>query len=231
MRYYETLMLLVATSGLVKASHSNASTPSVQVPACPIKGTITYTKSVPSQTDDFALTQVDLCYTANSLSLTLTAYNETNFYFDASQEINDDIWEYEVMEAFIYQGTDDPQTYLEFEINPNNVTYQAFVFNPTKTRADGAPFDHFFVSDPKTDGFKAATILNRPAKIWTSEVSIPLALFNVDDGAALGTEWRMQFLRTITSPDTYPGQELGAWSPPNEANFHITKYMGHAVFI
>ncbi len=52
--------------------------------------------------------------------------------------------QYEVMEAFIYHGTNDPQTYLEFEINPNNVTFQAFIHNPSKVRAAGAAFDTAF---------------------------------------------------------------------------------------
>lgn len=229
MRFSTSLLLSAVGVGIVKAS--NFTTPSIHVPACPAKETITYNKTVPTQADDFAPTQIDLCHTPMYLVLTMTAYDEKNFYFDPEQGTNDDIWEYEVMEAFIYHGTDDPQTYLEFEINPNNVTYQAFVFNPTKTRADGAPFDHFFVSDPAADGFEAQTKLDKHGQKWTSTVKIPLALFNIDNGSAAGTEWRMQFLRTITSPDTYPDQELGAWSPPDEANFHITKYMGHAVFV
>ena len=108
--------------------------PCLQVPACPQLGTIQYDKSVPNKTD-FALTQVDLCYDDTSIEITFTAYNETSFFVNASQGTNDAIYEYEVMEAFIYQGTEDPQTYLEFEVNPINVTYQAFVYNPSKIRA------------------------------------------------------------------------------------------------
>ncbi|KAI5458759.1 hypothetical protein BGZ63DRAFT_392010 [Mariannaea sp. PMI_226] len=212
------------------ATATSLRVPSVDVPACPRRGTIKYSKSVPDLTD-FPRTQVDLCYTDTSISLTFTALDETNFYFNASQGTNDDIWEYEVMEAFIYKGTEDPQTYLEFEINPNNVTYQAFVYNPSKDRADGAPFDHFFVSDPATDGFSATTKLDKRAKSWTSRTLIPLALFNVDNGRAKGTNWRMNFFRTITSPSTYPDQQLGAWSPPNKASFHISKYFGHVRFV
>ncbi|EEU38858.1 uncharacterized protein NECHADRAFT_45731 [Fusarium vanettenii 77-13-4] len=213
------------------ASLANAvRVPSVNVPACPRVGTISYSKSVPDQTD-FPLTKVDLCYTRNSLSLTFTAHNETNFYFDPNQGTNDDIWEYEVMEAFIYKGTDDPKTYLEFEVNPNNVTYQAFVYNPSKDRAEGAPFDHFFVSNPAADGFSATTKLDKAAECWVSKVKIPWGLFNVDDGAAKGTRWRMNFFRTVTSPSTFPDQELGAWSSPNKASFHITKYFGNVKFV
>jgi hypothetical protein len=202
----------------------------VKVPCCPRKATITYDKSVPDK-EPFYLTQVDLCYTPTSLDLTFTAYNETNFYFDPSQGTNDDIWAYEVMEAFIHRGTNDPQTYLEFEVNPNNVTYQAFIYNPSKVRAPGAAFDHFFVSDPAADGFSATTTLDKEAETWVSRAIIPLGLFNVDEGKAKGTEWRMQFLRTVTSPETFPDQELGAWNPPDVASFHITPKFGHLKFV
>ncbi|KAF4456757.1 hypothetical protein F53441_1193 [Fusarium austroafricanum] len=205
-------------------------TPSVSVPACPNYNTVKFSKSVPDQ-KPFPRTMVDLCYTDTSLSLQFTALDEKNFYYNSSQGTNDDIWEYEVVEAFIYKGTDDPQTYLEYEINPNNVTYQAFVYNPSKDRSEGAPFDHFFISDPEADGFEAETELNKRAKKWVSKVKIPLGLFNVDPGCAKGTKWRMNFFRTVTSPKTFPDQGLGGWSSPDKASFHITKFFGRVDFV
>lgn len=221
---------ILAVAGLA-ATASATDVPSLSVPACPEKGTITYNKRVPDQTADFALTQVDLCYTDVAMEFTFTAYNETDFHFDPEHGTNDNIWEYSVMEAFIYKGTDDPQTYFEYEISPNNVTYQAFIYNPSEVRAEGEPFDHLFVSNPESDGFKAKTTLDKEAETWVSEASIPLAFFNVKKGQAKGTDWRMQFLRTITNPETWPEQELGAWNPPGEANFHITSKMGKVCFV
>ena len=228
----QSVVQFLATVGVLVASATAAdpSVPSLSVPACPKTGRIQYHKSVPDLTP-FPLTQVDLCYGSSSLELTFTAYNETNFYYNASQGTNDDIYEYEVMEAFLYHGTNDPQTYLELEVNPNNVTYQAMIYNPSKVRAVGAPFDHFFVSDPATDGFSAKTKLDRKAHLWTSEVTVPLGIFNVDNGTAKGTKWRMNFFRTITNATMYPNQTLGAWSPPNQASFHITPYFGHVTFV
>ncbi|GJN82869.1 carbohydrate-binding domain, family 9-like, subgroup [Purpureocillium lilacinum] len=221
--------VVAMTAGLAAATCAHR-VPSVDVPACPRVGSITYSKTVPDQ-KPFPRTQVDLCYSAEHLQIGFTAYDEVNFYFNASQGTNGDIWQYEVMEAFVYKGTDDPQTYLEFEVNPNNVTYQAFVYNPSKVRAEGAPFDHLFVSDPAADGFSATTKLDKPRKYWRSDVKIPLGLFNVDKGKARGTRWRMNFFRTVTSPQTYPDQELGAWSSPNKASFHITPYFGNVRFV
>ncbi|TWU75936.1 hypothetical protein ED733_006355 [Metarhizium rileyi] len=227
------LVLIAALASFVLANPSNCDpeVPSVTVPACSHGvGTIKYDKTVPDL-KPFPRTQADLCYTDTHLDIKFTAHEEVNFYSNSSQRINGDIWEYEVMEAFIYKGTDNPQTYLEFEVSPNNVTYQAFVYNPSKVRADGAPFDHLFVPDPAADGFSAVTKLNKPENLWVSDVKIPLGLFNIDSGSARGTQWRMNFFRTVVSPQTYPDQGLGAWSVPNKASFHITPYFGKVTFV
>ena len=209
---------------------TGCSQPNIDVPAYPCISTISYCKSVPDGTL-FPRTEVDLCYTDEHLHVSFIAYGEVSFYFNASQSTNDDIWKYEVMEAFIQKGTDDPQTYLEFEVNPNNVTYQAFVYNPSKLRANGEPFDHRFISDPAMHGFSSMTKLDMANKLWRSDVKIPLGLFNVDKGEARGTQWRMNFFRTVTSPNSYPKQELGAWNPPDKADFHITSFLGRVHFV
>lgn len=204
--------------------------PCLDVPMCPSTGTITYNRSVPDLTA-FPLTQVDMCYDSSAIHITFTAYEETNFYFNESATTNDPIYEFEVMEAFIYRGSNDPSTYLEFEIAPNNVTFNALIYNPSKVRADGAPFDTLFIQTPQIDGLNATTDLDYSAQKWVSNVRIPLAFFNVDDGEAQGTHWRMNFFRTVVSPETFPDQMLGAWSPPNKASFHITPFFGHVKFI
>lgn len=198
------------------------------VPRCPRKATAKFDKSVPDK-KDFPRTQVDLCYDDKSLHFTFKAFEEEHFYFNPDQGTNDDLWEYNVMEAFIYRGNNDPQTYLEYQINPNNVTYQAFVYNPSKVRAEGAAFDHFFVNDIEKDGFSASTELNRKKGTWVSESTIPLGLFNVDKPR--GTTWRMNFFRTITSPEMFPDQLLGAWKTPDAPNFHKTPFFGKLIFI
>ncbi|KAF2170411.1 hypothetical protein M409DRAFT_64161 [Zasmidium cellare ATCC 36951] len=216
-------------AGLAIATPALAAVPSLEVPACPDKGTLTYNQSVPDKTN-FPNTQVDLCYEDKSISITFTAYEETNFFYNDTYTTNDPIYEYEVMETFISRGTADPQTYLEFEIAPNNVTFQASIYNLSKTASDTAPFDTAYWTDPLTDGFTATTTLSKPNETWISVVKIPLGLFNVDDGQAKGTQWRMNFFRTVVAPSTFPEQVLGAWSPPDEA-FHVTRFFGRVLFV
>ncbi|ORX74848.1 hypothetical protein DL89DRAFT_281169 [Linderina pennispora] len=212
----------------IAALTSLASAADLNVPACPATATASFNQAIP----DLApcpQTTVDLCYTSTALNLVFTAYGETNFYFDPSQTTNGDIWAYEVMEAFIYKGTDNPQTYFEYEVSPNNVTYNAFIFNPSRTRAAGTPFDHAFVSNPFGDGFKVTTALDKPNNKWISTSSIPLALFNAENPK--GTNWRMNFFRTVTGPTTYPDQQLCGWKNTNAMNFHITPFFGTVAFV
>lgn len=129
------------------------------------------------------------------------------------------------------RGSDDPQTYLEFEVAPNNVTFSAFIYNPSKIRATGAAFDRFYIADLVDDKLSATTRLDKPNEEWKSDVQIPLGFFNVEDGCAEGTEWRMNFFRTVTSSATFPNQSYGGWSAPNETNFHMTPFFGHVNFI
>ncbi|KAH7106844.1 hypothetical protein BKA62DRAFT_611587 [Auriculariales sp. MPI-PUGE-AT-0066] len=220
----------VATPALAAPRTPHVAVPKLLVPACPKTGSVTYDKTVPDLAP-FPKTQVDVCYSSNAIEFKFTAYDETSFYFQPNYTTNGNIWEYEVMEAFISKGTDDPSTYLEIEVAPNNVTFQAFIYNPSKVRAAGAPFDHAFIGDIAADGLAATTTTDVAAKTWVSTFDVPLALFNVDAGKAKGTKWRMNFFRTTTSPETFPDQGLGAWSPPDAASFHMTPFFGNVIFV
>ncbi|KAF7195727.1 Extracellular protein [Pseudocercospora fuligena] len=220
--------LLLATSAISNAARTT--TPHLEVPACPSKGTIEYSRSVPNKTE-FPLTQVDLCYSETSIEIDFTAYNETNFFYNSSQTTNDPIYQWEVMETFISLGTNDPKTYLEFEVSPNNVTFNAIIYNPSKNRTEGQPFDTLYLQTPVEDGLVATTELDKDKETWKSSVKIPFGLWNIDDGCGKGTKWRMNFFRTVVSPQTFPDQLLGAWNPPNEASFHITPYFGMVHFV
>jgi hypothetical protein len=233
-----SLFRLLGVAAMIAVAAVSATTkptlPSAIVHSCDSYSgvtTISYAKTVPDQTP-FPETSVSLCYTETHIALAFTARNETSFYYNASQTTNSEIWRYEVMEAFISLGRDDPSTYLEFEISPGNVTYQAMIYNPSKTREEGAAFDHLFVTEPDKDGFADVdTVTDRPAATWMSTVRIPLKLFNVDEGEVRGTAWRMNFFRTVTDEKMFPDQLLGAWSVPSKASFHMTPFFGHVRFV
>lgn len=128
-------------------------------------------------------------------------------------------------------GTSNPSTYLEFEVAPNNQTFSAFIYNPSKLRATGAAFDRFYITDLAADELVAFTAIDTASKMWECQVEIPLKFFNVEDGCAKGTQWRMNFFRTTTSAETFPVQKYGGWSAPNETNFHMTPFFGNVLFV
>lgn len=105
------------------AAATNTSLPSLDIPACPSKGYLSYNLTSPDRVA-FPDTAVEICYDDSVLHVDFFAYNETSFYYNPNYTTNGDIFNYEVMEVFIAKGTSDPQTYLEFEVAPNNVTFQ-----------------------------------------------------------------------------------------------------------
>lgn len=218
--------LLAATTTSVTALN----VPQLDVPACPSYATVRYSHTIPTLAD-FPQTQVDICYSATDIQVNFFAYNETNFFYNETYGNNDNIWEYEVMEAFIAKGTEDPTKYFEFEVAPNNVTFNALIFNRSKVREDGAPFERWFIPDPLASGLLAQTDLDKQKQVWTSRARIPLHLFEVGEGQAKGTQWRMNFFRTVVSEDKFPDQLLGGWSPPNKASFHMTPFFGRVSFV
>lgn len=56
--------------------------PSLEIPACPTTGSLSYNASVPDS-GLFPLTQVDLCYDDSSIHVKFTAYEEKDFYCNA----------------------------------------------------------------------------------------------------------------------------------------------------
>ncbi|KFA60727.1 hypothetical protein S40285_04723 [Stachybotrys chlorohalonatus IBT 40285] len=224
------ILILAAIAGAALAQ-DRPQVPKLDVAACSDNvTTIAFDKSVPDR-DRFPKTQVGLCYTDTSIMMNFTASNETSFHFDPTHSTNSDIWVYEVMGAFLHRGGGDPGTYSEFQVSPNNKIYASQVYNPSKTRRAGQPFDHMLLSDPFNDNIRARTELSREKQRWVSRVEIPLALFNVDQGKAKGTAWRFNFFRTVTNRETWPHQQFGAWSVPNSANVHVTPYFGKIMFI
>lgn len=76
---HKMLLIFVVFVTVVSAVPSLLARPSLEVPACPAVGTVSYNTSVPDQ-GLFPLTQVDLCYDDSSIKIKFTAFEEKNFY-------------------------------------------------------------------------------------------------------------------------------------------------------
>jgi hypothetical protein len=73
------LFVLAIFMALVSAVSTLLSRPSLQVPACPAVGTVSYNTSVPDK-GLFPQTTVDLCYDGSSIHIKFTALEEKDFY-------------------------------------------------------------------------------------------------------------------------------------------------------
>lgn len=119
--FFKTVLAAAAFTALATAATNN-SLPSLDVPRCPSKGYLRYNLSSPDLAA-FPETAVEICYDDSALHVDLWAYEETDWYYDSNLTTNGAIWNYEVMEVFIALGASDPTTYFEFEVAPDNVTF------------------------------------------------------------------------------------------------------------
>lgn len=188
----------------------------------------------------FPKATVNVCYTTSTLDLHFVANEEYTYYMnDEYTHHNDPIYEYTVMEAFVAVGPHNPTSYLEFEVNPHNVTWTAYIQNPN---GGANPIAAAMIDDLDVYGITASTFINETAKMWTSTVSLPFRMFNIDDPIR-HIEWRMNFFRTYfadvgnssSSGATNPPQQqlFGAWSPNpvQPASFHQTPYFGRVTLL
>ncbi|OQR98271.1 hypothetical protein ACHHYP_08921 [Achlya hypogyna] len=203
--------------------------PRLDVFRCPTWSFVTIGETVINRAP-YPDTTVGLCFTDTTIELSFVATQQNATFVNTNYGHNDNIWEYNVMETFLALGASDPTEYFEFEVSPTNQTYSAFILNPRKDFSP--PVGHFFVGKSEAEaralGIAATTIANIGAGTWQSNVTLPLALFNVE--APSGTEWRMNFLRKITDEAIFPRQECGAWNAPNQDNFHETACFGRVFF-
>ncbi|KAI9345223.1 hypothetical protein BDR26DRAFT_835218 [Obelidium mucronatum] len=222
-----TILSIAAAATIATAQTLNCPKPNVvPIYRCNAQGVTTATVQIAQTLGDRSLfvapSTVSICYTDNAIKLNFLNTKEPYYAVNPAYGHNDNIWEQTVAEAFIVNVPSfdvDPTTYLEFEVSPTNQTYSAFIYNPSKVRTPGTPFDHFFIAArtaaaPVSTESPAATTTNKAQKTWTSDVSLPLALFNVNRPA--GTVWRANFFRT-----TFDGkdQTYGAWNAPNVISF------------
>lgn len=88
-----TFIIIMTMSAIVLAAPQQPTVrgldvPSLDVPACPDVGSISYTNTVPS-TDNttFPKTEVSLCYDDASIHITFTALQEKSFYCKSDSRV------------------------------------------------------------------------------------------------------------------------------------------------
>ena len=130
---------------------------------------------------------------------------------------DDPLWQEEAVEVFLAPGEADPVDYLEFEVSPRGVLFDARIHNPTSLRAD-------LRADVAWDcpGIRWEAGSGGERQDWWAVLVLPWSglLTNSFRSTAPPPVWRANFYR-IDRPAGAPA-EFSAWSPTlvRPADFH-----------
>jgi hypothetical protein len=121
---------------------------------------------------------------------------------------DDPLWQEEVVEVFLAPGEEDPVRYVEIEVSPLGVLFDARIHNPTGLRAD-------MTADLAWDcpGIRWQVGRGAERQDWWAELSIPWDM-------TPPRLWRANFYRVERPRDGVP--EFTCWSPTltSPADFH-----------
>jgi hypothetical protein len=150
-------------------------------------------------------TTVRLCWDGEALHVRFDC--EDRDAWGTFQRRDAPLWQEEVVEVFLAPGEEDPVDYMEIEVSPLGVLFDARIHNPTGLRAD-------MTADLSWDcpGIRWQVGRGAERQDWWAELSIPWE--------SPSRIWRANFYRVERPRDGVP--EFTCWSPTlaNPADFH-----------
>lgn len=142
---------------------------------------------------------------------------------------DDPLYEEEVVEVFLCP-TGDLRHYFEFELSPNNVLFDARVFNPEGDRRTMLVDREWNAAGIRTAVRVSGRINDRASRDigWIAELAIPFRDLGLAGPPAPGTVWRANFYRIERGEVT----EFTAWSPTfrDPPDFHVPERFGELLF-
>jgi hypothetical protein len=178
-----------------------------------------------------AKTRMKACWSASHLYLAFSC--EDGDAFSPYRRRDEPLYEAEVVEAFL-APTSDPSRYLEFEVSPAGVLFDARVVNVRpvgQARRGPMSVDTAW----NAAGVRAAVhvdgTLNRRGdrdRAWTVELAIPFADLDLARPPRAGDAWRANFYRINRNG----ADEYSAWSATltPQPDFHVPARFGKLVF-
>jgi hypothetical protein len=163
-------------------------------------------------------TEVRSRWTDNNLYfLFVCQYEELYLHPNPTQtsETNE-LWNYDVAEAFIGTDFKDINLYKEFEVSPQGEWVDLDI------NLHKAP--HFF-DWTWNSGFKVKARIDAKHKTWYGEMQIPMASIGVAEPAK-GAEMRLNLYR-IQGPPPHP--KAIAWQPTHQQTYHVAEAFGRLV--
>ncbi len=170
-------------------------------------------------------------------SYALTCYDENNLYiafvcndrdiYSSFTNRDQHLWEEEAVEVFI-DVDDEPNTYVEIELSPNNVLFDSYIVDPMNIDIEEtSKFD--------LPGIKTAVSVNGTVnfradkdKSWIPEIAIPFSdiIENVNIEILKEAKWKINYYRIDRDND---GPTHYAWLP-TMGRFHKPSAFGRLVF-
>jgi Carbohydrate-binding family 9 len=156
-------------------------------------------------------TSVRLCWDEAALSVRFDC--EDRDAWGTYRRRDDPIYEEEAVEVFLAPGEKDPARYVEFEVSPLGVLFDARIHNPTSLRAD-------LEADVAWDcpGIRWEVGRGGERRDWWAVLVLPWA--GIVPEGDLPLVWRANFYRIERPRDGSP--EFSCWSPTltSPADFH-----------
>jgi len=160
-------------------------------------------------------TEVRLLWMPEVLFLRFRACYRTITVF-ANAEANgrrDQLWDRDVVEAFLQPDRSNLRRYKEFEVSPNGFWIDLDI-SPGEKR-------------DLNSGLKRRTFLNEAQRIWTAELAVPMKCLVAKFDPTVA--WRVNFYRVEGEQEP---RFYSAWRPTGTPvpNFHVPEAFGELVF-
>ena len=255
------LVLAVATTTTTTTCDSitnNSNLPCIDIKSCDDsanRATIVVDKLSDGKGASLSSSSISLCYDNDGININTIAYNQL-YYNGNYTNCNDGIFYLDVNEVFIAPSVDSdndgPHCYNEIDMSPNNIMYEAGIYNPNLNKT--GLINKLF--DCSSSGIIHESDLDLSNSVWSSKLLIPWSVVHCPHGCTLssykescsnkdqygrvGNMYRVNFYRIneivstkscssgYSSPQTC---EYNAWSPNNvyPPSFHEPKYFGYLI--
>lgn len=148
-------------------------------------------------------------------------YTDLNVFENVDPAVEKwELWNRDVVEAFINPQPKRVNHYYEFEVSPNNLWIDLEI------NKDKSPFN----DASWNSNFEHATRIDPRRHIWTCVMRIPVASMRAKEISA-GTEWRLNFFRADGKGNDSQ-RHLMAWSTiPTGTTFHTPARFGIVKFV
>ena len=144
---------------------------------------------------------------------------------------NSALYNQEVFELFISQGSENPEKYIEIQLNPNDALYLSKI----TYRGQSDKLIEIELLDTLESGILHSVAKNRTQNSWSGELSIPLSLLN-SEKKGVKEVFRFNLYRVISKKDhldsnwvaTAENAIFSCWSSTykKEPEFHVPDRFG-----